>query len=810
MKTILFLCAAIVSIDAQPLRNPVVSSLELPTGWRLSPVGTLAETNDMLVDMTLTPDRRFAVAVHAGYNPHGLVLIDPDSRKIVQRIPLPAAWSGLTWDAAASRLYVSGGSGAGTRSGPPPLYAFHYFAGHLEREPERDLTDTENPKALYWSGLFFLPKRHLLFAANQGNGTLPTSVHVFDTETRAVIARIPVEVNPYAIVASNDLQRIFVSNWASRSVSVIDSKTLRVVRAYSVGANPTAMIVTPDSRLFVACSNEDSIYVIDLKHNRPTERISTDLFPMAPGGATPNALALDWERRALYAANADNNDVAVIDVAKPGSSRVRGFIPSGWYPTSLALLRGKLIIGNSRGSSAFNDIYGPNSPLREPNQPELSVRTLQKGAVQILATASIPASLAHWTDQVYQNTPYTDERLANSPAPAAPSIIPTAVGIASPVRHVIYIIKENRTYDQVLGDLPQGEGDARLVLFGRNVTPNHHALVEQFVLLDHLFASGEVSASGHSWSDAAYATDFAEKRWPVLYSGRGNTELSNAYAPGGGFIWDLCNRKGLTYRSYGEYGVQVSGGAQIDATAGASLLYGHIAPGYRRNLDMRDTENAALFIKEFDQFEQNFDSAEPTKRLPNFIIMSLPEDHTRGTRAGAYTPTAMVANNDYALGLIVERVTHSKYWPETAIFIVEDDAQDGPDHIDARRTIGFAISPYIKHGSVDKTPYTTASMLRTMELLLGLPPMTQFDAAAPPMYAAFGTEADLAPYQHIKPQVDVNAKNTSKSFGAAASARMDFDDVDEAPMFELNEILWKSIKGADSPMPLPVHRYLGH
>ncbi|HJZ98052.1 MAG TPA: hypothetical protein VKE70_16190, partial [Candidatus Solibacter sp.] len=264
-------------------------------------------------------------------------------------------------------------------------------------------------------------------------------------------------------------------------------------------------------------------------------------------------------------------------------------------------------------------------------------------------------------------------------------------------------------------------------------------------------------------------------------------------------------KKGLTYRSYGEYATRASDGTTMDASPGVGGLLGHVSPKFKLP-GMRDTENAAVFLKEFEEYEKNYDSTDPNKRLPNFMVMSLPEDHTAGTTPGQNTPIAMVANNDYAVGQIVDRLTHSRYWPELAIFIIEDDAQDGPDHVDARRTTGYVISPYIKRQTIDSTLYTTSSMVRTMELLLGLPPMSQYDAAANPMYASFGEKANLTPFSHVNPQVDVTAKNTLRAYGARRSMKMDFKDVDEAPMAELNEILWKSIKGADSPVPAPVHR----
>jgi hypothetical protein len=244
----------------------------------------------------------------------------------------------------------------------------------------------------------------------------------------------------------------------------------------------------------------------------------------------------------------------------------------------------------------------------------------------------------------------------------------------------------------------------------------------------------------------------------------------------------------------------------MDARPGIAALFGHVCPKFRLP-GMRDTEDVKVFLEEFAQYEKNYDSPDPAQRLPNYIVMSLGENHTRGATPGARTPSACVANNDWAVGQLVDRVTHSRYWPETAIFIIEDDAQNGPDHVDARRTTGFVISPYTKRAVVDSTLYTTSSMLRTMQLLLGLPPMTQYDASAMPMYASFSDKRDLTPFTHVPPQVDVNTMNTAVAWGARKSLAMDFSDYDRAPEFELNEIIWKSVRGANSEMPLPVHRF---
>jgi hypothetical protein len=282
-----------------------------------------------------------------------------------------------------------------------------------------------------------------------------------------------------------------------------------------------------------------------------------------------------------------------------------------------------------------------------------------------------------------------------------------------------------------------------------------------------------------------------------------------AVVPAGGFIWDLAKRKGLTYRTYAEgtYDAKVDGKSTRLPRMGMEALTGHIAPNFPNGLEMPDTEKFKVWLAEFREYEKNYDSPDPEKRLPNIQTVWMMGDHTEGTRAGKRTPVAMVADNDYAVGQMVEAVSHSRYWPETAIFIIEDDAQDGSDHVDARRTLGLVISPYVKRGIVDSTLYSTCSMLRSMELLLGLPPMSQYDAAAMPMYAAFGTEAKVTPFTAIPPMVDIKAVNQKTAWGAKASGRMDFSEPDRAPMLALNEIIWKSVRGADSVMPVPVHRF---
>ena len=381
--------------------------------------------------------------------------------------------------------------------------------------------------------------------------------------------------------------------------------------------------------------------------------------------------------------------------------------------------------------------------------------------------------------------------------------IPRSVGGKSPIQYVLYIIKENRTYDQVLGDVMAGNGDPSLCLFDESVTPNHHKLAREFVLLDNFYVDGEVSADGHEWTVGAYATDFVEKNWPLSYGhnargkypypAEGNFAIA---APANGYLWDRAHEAGVSYRSYGQF-IATPANATNLPRARVKSLDGHFDPEFRPwDLDYPDVQRADRFLSELHRFEREGD-------MPRLQIIRLPHDHTYGTSVGKLTPKAMVADNDLALGLLIEGVSRSKFWPSTAIFVVEDDAQNGPDHVDAHRTIAFAISPYVKHRFRDSTMYSTCSMLRTMELILGLKPLSQFDAHATPMYRAFQSRPDLRRYTAVSVAADRHERNLADNWGAAASATMDFSKEDAADDLQLSEVVWRSVKGAGSVMPSP-------
>jgi YVTN family beta-propeller protein len=576
----------------------------------------------------------------------------------------------------------------------------------------------------------------------------------------------------------------------------VDRKTGEIARTVRVGDHPCDMAESPDgSRLFVANANNNSVSVIAVAEGKVQETIITSLFPGLPNGSTPNGVALTADGRTLYIANADNNYLAVIDVSREGTARSLGFIPVGWYPTCVKVLpsSGRLIVANGKGGSSRANPGGPN-----PSQPRHSSEYIGSLFTGSLSRIDPPdaAAMKAYTAAVYENS-----RLGKpSRAPAGNPVMPRS-GERQRIEHVFYIIKENRTYDQVFGDVGKGNSVPSLCLFGESVTPNHHALARQFVLLDNFYADAEVSADGHNWTMGAYATDYVEKTWPTSYGGRGGEyEYEGGYpdvSPSAGYLWDDCQRNGVSYRTYGEF-VQNPAGKGDTALGMLPCLAGHTAP-YYHGWDLEYSD-----IRRYQDWEKEFSAYEANGLLPAFQTIKLPNDHTEGSRAGKLTPRAFVAQNDQALGMIVDRISHSRYWRTSAIFVVEDDAQNGPDHVDAHRTVALVISPWTRREFVDSELYSTSSMVRTMEIILGLPPMSQYDSSATPMFNSFSTTPDTAAYVYHRASIDIEEKNVRGAFGQQRSEEMDFSRQDRVPDLELGEIVWRSVRGSRSPMPAPV------
>ena len=412
-------------------------------------------------------------------------------------------------------------------------------------------------------------------------------------------------------------------------------------------------------------------------------------------------------------------------------------------------------------------------------------------------------SIAGYTKEALANSPYNDSKLADLGPLSKPSAIPTEPGGPTPIQHIIYIVKENRSYDQVLGDIGKGESERSLVLFDEKIAPNHHKLAREFVLLDNFYVNADVSADGHAWSTGAIANDYIQKLWPNSYAKRRNhydyEEQDPASLPPAGYLWTNAAQHSLSMRNYG-YMVNNKkepgdDGVQVESVRDP-VLAGVTNMSYRGfDLAYPDVKRARTFLSDLQQFEAN-------DNMPKLIVMRLGNDHTSGTAAGKIAPLSSFADNDYALGLIVDAVSRSKFWKSTAIFVLEDDAQNGPDHIDSHRSPAFVISPYTHTGSIDSTMYNTTSMLRTMELILGLRPMTQFDAAARPMFNAFTAEANAANYGAESPRISLEERNPAASPSAARSRELDFSDADRADDDELNDILWRAIRHSEPPPPV--------
>ncbi|HAO78633.1 MAG TPA: hypothetical protein DCQ92_06585 [Verrucomicrobia subdivision 3 bacterium] len=832
------LLAGAVSASAQPQTQVDLPGLRpdgsvlLPNQWSLRPAGRQVELGDFPVNIAVHPDGRFAAVLHSGFSRHEIIVVNLSSAQIVSRARLHESFYGLEFSHDGRHLYCSGG-------GEEVIHVFDFKDGQLT--PDRDICLRNVRQRGVPCGLAISKNERDLFVANVWGQTVsevdlsaPTNLAeiVFTTDTtneaavfknrghidpylaavrkRAEVSLDPTKPDapfPYDCVLDAKHQRLYVSLWAQSCVAVVDLKSHQVVARWATGQHPNEMLLTKSGRyLFVANANLNTVTVLDTSTGETVETLNASMGPAVLPGSTPNSLALSPDETKLFVANACNNDVAVFDVSTIGKSQALGFIPVGWYPTSVRVTPdGKvLLVANGKGLISKPDLRGP-----QPGKPNYvaaqTIKDLFPGALSIIDLPKgnfFAPQLAVWTAQAYQCTPQ------HSVAPVSPTAdnpVPARPGLASPIKYCIYVIKENRTYDQMLGDLKEGNSDPELCLFPEKVTPNHHKLAREFVLLDNFYVDAEVSADGHEWSMGAYASDFVEKTWPLNYGhnqyGKYPYPSEGGFPiafPANGYLWDRAREAGISYRSYGEF-IQNGKTLKEPGHTRVATLQGHFDPWFRGfDTGYSDVKRAEQFISELKRFEAKGD-------MPQLQIVRLPNDHTCGTVKGAFTPTAYLADNDQGLGMLVDAVSHSQFWPQTAIFILEDDGQDGPDHVDAHRSPAFIISPYTRRGAVDSTMYSTSSLLRTMELILGLQPMSQFDAAATPMFNAFQAKPDLRPYNLAPSQVDLQERNTATSWGNAASGKMDFSKEDATDEQSLNEIVWHSVRGANSPMPAPVH-----
>lgn len=756
-----------------PRKLPGIQNNEqilLSNQWSVKPAGKQVVLGDFPVNIALHPKEHYAAILHAGYGEHEIVIVALDTSKIVSRVTIPQCFYGICFDTEGKRIFASGGE-------QEVIHQYKFSDGYLSEHQEHRVANASKKGVV--AGISCSHDGNMLFAANAWDDNV--AILPLDDANKIQFTNFENESYPYTTLPSLDGSKLYVSLWGKSAVAVINIKSNKAEDLWKTESHPTEMALSPEEDiLYVACANSNAVMAIDTATGKVLETIETALYPKAPNGSTPNSLSLSPKGDKLLVANADNNNVSVINVSKRGESKSQGFIPTGWYPTSVRfdVSGDRIYVANGKGITPKTNIHGPNPLIRSPKTIQEYIASLYQGTLSIIKAPS-PKEMAAYTRDSYACSPLCGDFKPITQIRESDNPIPSKIGESCPIKFCIYIVKENRTYDQVFGDMPEGNGDKDLCIFPEKVTPNHHALAREFVLLDNFYADAEVSADGHEWSMAAYATDFVEKSWPlnyrpskehtVGYPSEGDMEIA---FPSSGYIWDRCKAAGLTYRSYGEFvhhdGIKVGG----PGTTKVKTLEGHFDPFYRGwDLDYSDQKRVDRFIEELHLFETE-------DAMPQFIVLRLPNDHTAGLKADKLTPLAMLANNDLALGRFIEAVSHSKFWKEMAIFVVEDDAQNGSDHVDAHRTVALVISPYTKRHYVDSSFYSTSSMLRTMELILGIPPMTQFDAAALPMYASFQARPDLAPYKHLPPNIDLNEKNSSSGWGAKVSEKLDFSEAD--------------------------------
>jgi YVTN family beta-propeller protein len=669
--------------------------------------------------------------------------------------------------------------------------------------------------------------------------SMANALAIIDLEAGKETGRVPVGVAPYAVAISKHETLAYVSNWGGRrrkkeertaksagtdtlvdergvassgTVSLVDLKERKEIAQIEVGLHPAELKLSADgSRLYVANANSDTVSVIDTVTNKVVETILVRPDPSLPFGSMSNALALSADEKRLFVANGGNNAVAVVRLGESGTSRVEGFIPAGWYPGAVTCSGNSLFVANTKGSGsrriksnqkgwAVQQYLGTVNIVDVPDSPTLDAYT-----TQVRGDARVPQALAAWEK-------------AQADVKATP--VPMHAGEPSVFEHVVYVIKENRTYDQVLGDIGRGNSDPKLCVFNRNATPNLHALAEQFVLLDNFYCNGVLSPDGHAWATEGLAVDYLEKTFGGFsrsYPFSGDDPLAFAAS---GFIWDNVLLHGRSFRNYGEMaktGLEPGNAKFADVyadwkngtnkvklkqTIAIESLRRYSCEGYPGwNLKVPDAVRIGVFMKEFEE-------AKRKNEWPNFVTVYLPSDHTSGTSENNPTPAAMAADNDLAVGKLVEAISHSSFWSSTCIFIIEDDPQAGFDHVDGHRSVCWVISPYTKRRAIVSAFYNQTSVLHTMELMLGLPPMNQMDAAAPAMRECFTEVADVRPYKAVANRVPLDQMNPKKAAlsGAALelatrSEAQDFSEPDRADENTLNRILWHAVKGVEEAYP---------
>ncbi|HEY2829776.1 MAG TPA: bifunctional YncE family protein/alkaline phosphatase family protein [Thermoanaerobaculia bacterium] len=748
--------------------EPQVFTSPLPTGVRLDAAGDSIDLGSLPINLVVALGGEKAVVVLSGWREQGVQVVDLKTRQVTQTLLQDGAFYGAAFSPDGHHLYVSGGN-------TDLLFVYAWKDGAATLENKFVLSKTRSAEGTgtsYPAGVAVSANGKFVYVAED----LGDQLAVVNAATGEIAQRFPTDHYPYGVALSRE--RLFVSAWGGTTLSqfrVLADGTLAYVGRIKVGRHPSALAIE-GSRLYVALAGSDRIAVVDTSRRK----VSGYLHDVAPGappeGSTPNALGFSSDGKHLLVAEADNNAVAVFDVA---TGALLGRIPADWYPTAVAAVGKELLIVSGKGHGTHANPDGPvpltNWPDEKPRAYALGQLT---GSMRFLPAPTIPAQLTAFTHRVAAANNWQRRTTARR---------------YPPFKHVIYIIKENRSYDQVLGDMKEGDGDPSLVYFPDvTVTPNHHQLARRFGVFDRFFVNAEVSAQGHIWSTAAYVTNFGEKLVPSGYANkRAGIDGEESDEPERGFLWTLANRSGVTFRDYGEMVAPGWPATQKD-------LGSDISPDYPpMDLVAPDQKRADVWIAELQRFVRD-------GNMPQFELMWLPMDHLTAARPGKCTPFACMADNDLALGRIVQALSHSPYWKDTVIFVVEDDAQAGPDHVDSHRAPFFAISAYNRPGTVHRFANTT-DVIAAIEDILGMGRLSKFDYFSRSLADIFAAMPDLTPYDPITPKQDLNEKNPPKTAAASMSESLDLSAPDRADDQLYNQILWMMLKG-DQPLPVARHR----
>jgi len=763
------LCTLLSAQNKPPFTSP------LPTGERLDPAGVGVDLGSLPINIVLAPEAHKAVVVLSGWREQGLQVVDLKTRKVTQTLLQDGAFYGAAFSPDGHRLYVSGGN-------TDLLFVYAWKDGAATLESKFALAKARTDEGMgtsYPAGVKVAPNGKFVYVAENVGDQLA----VVNTATGEIRQRFSTDHYPYDVVLTENGQ-VFVSAWGGSTVSqfrVLADGTLAYFGRIEVGRHPSALAVS-GTMLYVTLAGSDRVAVVDTKLRKAARYLHDSAPGAPPEGSTPNAVAFSSDNKNLFIAEADNNAVAVFDVA---TGNLLGRIPTDWYPTAIAETNGELIIVSGKGYGTHDNPDGPVPLTNWPNEkPTAYVLGQLNGTLRVLSASLSPPRLARFSERVAAANNWQNRRTSRR---------------YPPFRHVVYVIKENRTYDQVLGDMKEGDGEASLVYFPDiAVTPNHHALARRFGLFDRFFVNAEVSSQGHIWSTAAYVTNYGEKLVPSAYaSKRGDVDGEESDEPERGFLWTLAIREGITFRDYGEMVKGNPGWPVTQRDLGADVNPDYIP----FDLTTPDQKRADVWIAEFQRYVRD-------GNMPQFELLWLPMDHLAAGRPGKCTPRACMADNDLALGRIVQALSKSPYWKDTVIFVVEDDAQAGPDHTDSHRAPFYAISAYNRPGPVHRFINTT-DVVAAIEDTLGMGRLSKFDYFSRSLADVFAQAPDLSPYDPIIPTQDLNEKNPQNTVAAHMSEGLDLSAPDRADDQAYNRVLWLMLKG-DAPSPVAQSRAALH